>query len=72
MKVWVDPLTPWPHPGPELMSTPFDDTQHCLGLGTVMRVYVPRFFVLSQQRFGATDIKALSASQLLGFGQTVL
>ena len=25
-----------------------------------MRVYVPRFFVLSQQRFGATDIKALS------------
>ena len=25
---------------------------------TVMRVYVPRFFVLSQQRFGVTDIKA--------------
>ena len=38
----------------------------------VMRVYVPRFFVSSQQRFGATDIKALGASQLLGLGQTVL
>ena len=40
--------------------------------GNVMRVYVPRFFVSSQQRFGATDIKALGASQLLGLGQTVL
>ena len=38
----------------------------------VMRVYVPWFFVLSQQRFGATDIKALSTSQLSGLGQTVL
>ena len=38
----------------------------------VTRVYVPRFFVSSQQRFGATDIKALSVSQLLGLGQTVL
>ena len=38
----------------------------------VTQVYVPRFFVLSQQRFGATDIKALSVSQLLGLGQTVL
>ena len=38
----------------------------------VMRVYVPQFFVSSQQRFGATDIKALGASQLLGLGQTVL
>ena len=38
----------------------------------VMRVYVPWFFVLSQQRFGATDIKALGASQLSGLGQTVL
>ena len=38
----------------------------------IMRVYVPRFFVSSQQRFGATDIKALSVSQLLGLGQTVL
>ena len=37
-----------------------------------MRVYVPWFFVSSQQRFGATDIKALGASQLLGLGQTVL
>ena len=27
---------------------------------------------LSQQRFGATDIKALGASQLLGLGQTML
>jgi len=38
----------------------------------IMRVYVPRFFVSSQQRFGATDIKALGTSQLLGLGQTVL
>ena len=38
----------------------------------VTRVYVPRFFVSSQQRFGATDIKALGASQLLGLGQTML
>ena len=36
----------------------------------VMRVYVPWFFVSSQQRFGATDIKALSASPLSGLGQT--
>ena len=35
-------------------------------------MYVTRFFVSSQQRFGATDIKALGASQLLGLGQTVL
>ena len=39
---------------------------------TVTRVYVPQFFVSSQQRFGATDIKALGASQLSGLGQTVL
>ena len=38
----------------------------------VTQVYVPRFFVASQHRFGATDIKALGASQLLGLGQTVL
>ena len=38
----------------------------------IMLVYVPQFFVSSQQRFGATDIKALGASQLLGLGQTVL
>ena len=38
----------------------------------VTRVYVPLFFVSSQQRFGVTDIKALGASQLLGLGQTVL
>ena len=38
----------------------------------VTRVYVPRFFVSSQPRFGATDIKALGASQLSGLGQTVL
>ena len=38
----------------------------------VTRVYVPRFFVSSQQRFGATDIKALGTSQLSGLGQTVL
>ena len=38
----------------------------------VMQVYVPRFFVSSQQRFGAMDIKALGASQLLALGQTVL
>ena len=28
---------------------------------SVMRVYVPRLFVSSQQRFGVTDIKAPSA-----------
>ena len=39
---------------------------------TVTRVYVPQFFVSSQQRFRAMDIKALGASQLLGLGQTVL
>ena len=38
----------------------------------VMLVYVPWFFVSSQQRFGATDIKALGASQLSGLGQTML
>ena len=38
----------------------------------VTPVYVPRFFVSSQQSFGATDIKALGASQLSGLGQTVL
>ena len=38
----------------------------------VTQAYVPRFFVSSQQRFGATDIKALGASQLLGLGQTML
>ena len=37
---------------------------------SVTRVYIPWFFVSSQQRFGATDIKALSASQLSGLGQT--
>ena len=34
--------------------------------------FVPRFFVSSQQRFGATDIKALGASQLSDLGQTML
>ena len=38
----------------------------------VTRVYVPRFFVSSQQKFGAMDIKALGTSQLSGLGQTVL
>ena len=45
-----------------------------LGLGwveTVMRVYAPRFFVLSQQKFGVTDIKAPWRVTALG-GQTVL
>ena len=30
----------------------------------VTQVYVPRFFVSSQQRFAAMDVKVLSASQL--------
>ena len=38
----------------------------------VTQMYVPQFFVSSQQRFGATDIKALGTSQLSGLGQTVL
>ena len=41
-------------------------------VGCVTRVYVPWFFVSSQQRFGARDIKAFGASQLLCLGQTVL
>ena len=44
----------------------------CCTLETVTRVYVPQFFVSSQQRFGATDIKALGATQLWSLGQTVL
>ena len=35
-------------------------------VGYVTGVYVPRFFVSSQQRFGTMDIKALGASQLSG------
>ena len=42
------------------------------GTIAVTRVYIPQFFVLSQQRFRAMDIKALGASQLSGLGQTVL
>ena len=34
----------------------------------VTQVYVPQFFVSSQQRFGAMDIKALGMSQPLGLG----
>ena len=45
---------------------------HSSTLACVTRLYVPRFFVSSQQRFGATDIKALGTSQLSGLGQTVL
>ena len=40
-------------------------------LGTVRRVYAPRFFVSSQQRFGVTDIKAPWRVTALR-GQTVL
>ena len=47
-----------------------EESSLCLDL-TVTRVYVPRFFVSSQPRFGAMDIKALSTSQLSGLGQTV-
>ena len=49
-----------------------DSGMICSKFLSVTQVYVPRFFVSSQQRFGATDIKALGASQLLGLGQTVL
>ena len=49
----------------------FKNTVHYV-FGSVTWVYVPRFFVSSQQRFGATDIKALGASQLPGLVQTVL
>ena len=38
----------------------------------VTQAYVSRFFVSSQQRFGAMDIKALGVLQLLDLGQTVL
>ena len=37
----------------------------------VMRVYAPRFFVSSQQKFGVTDIKAPWRVTALG-GQTML
>ena len=50
----------------EVVSAKFDPSH---GTIDVTQVYVPRFFVLSQQRFGATDIKALGASQLSGLGQ---
>ena len=33
-------------------------------IASVTQVYVPQFFVSSQQRFGAMDIKAFGASQL--------
>ena len=54
--------------------------RHCLRdptadsgfLESACHTYVPRFFVSSQQRFGATDIKALGTSQLSGLGQTML
>ena len=56
-----------------LVVSPEDCRASLVGLDVdVTQVYVPRFFVSSQQRFGATDIKALSPSQLLGLGQTVL
>ena len=47
-----------------LLNCGVEDSWEFLGLPgdpTVTRVYVPRFFVLSQQRFGVTDIKAPSA-----------
>ena len=53
----------------EVVSARLNPSQ---GTIDVMQVYVPRFFVSSQQRFGATDIKALGTSQLSGLGQTVL
>ena len=42
------------------------------GTMDVTRVCAPRVFVSSQQRRGATDVKALGASQPSGPGQTVL
>ena len=53
----------------ELVSVRLNPSHGTIG---VTRVYVPQFFVSSQQRFGAMDIKALGASQLSGLGQTVL
>ena len=53
----------------EVVSAKFDPSH---GTIDVTRVYVPRFFVSSQQRFGTMDIKALGASLLLGLVQTVL
>ena len=48
----------------------FQNTVHYV-FGSVTRVYVPRFFVSSQQRFGATDIKALGAVLQLHFIQKI-
>ena len=46
----------------DLNQTPYD---------YVTRVYAPRFFVSSQQKFGVTDIKAPWRATALG-GQTAL
>ena len=54
---------------PEVVSAMLNPSH---GTIDVTPVYVPWFFVSSQQRFGATDIKALGASQLSGLRQTVL
>ena len=43
----------------------------CLAIRIVTRVYAPRFFVSSQQKFGEMDIKAPWRVTALG-GQTVL
>ena len=56
----------------EWVAFPFSRGSSQSRYQTVTRVYVPRFFVSSQQRFGEMDIKALGASQLLGLGQIVL
>ena len=61
-------LCPSPTPGVHPNPCPLSRWCH----PTVTRVYVPWFFVSSQQRFRATDIKALGASQLSGLGQTML
>ena len=58
---WLPFLSPGDLPDPGI-----EPTSPALAVGFVMQVYVPRFFVVSQQRFEVTDIKALGASQLSG------
>ena len=53
----------WLCPQAGIFSTQLDES--------VTQVYVPRFFVSSQQKFGVTDIKAPWRVTALG-GETVL
>ena len=61
-------LLSWAPAVPDLFCVEVVSARLNLSHGTidVTRVYVPRFFVSSQQRFGVMGIEALGASQLSG------